>query len=169
MTGKRFTEQKLQRDVAPNIAALRAEGLDTASIQRLFEHRPGLLNAKRVTFSSALAALRRLAALLPDDPRAVQAPPGATQLGVALWLYPSSAGRLLTRANLGSLIDGNLQLQRQLGVSDAATAVALFQNTADFVTNFERAEAMVAHLQRLQATSALSEEQGACCSVQVLL
>ncbi|KAI7843454.1 hypothetical protein COHA_002932 [Chlorella ohadii] len=156
-SGERLTEKKLQRDLAPNIAALRAEGLDTASIERLFEQLPSLLTATQETFASSLAALRRLAALLPDDPRAVQAPPGATQLGVALWLYPDAAARLLQRANLDSLIDGNLQLRRQLGISDAEGAKALFENLA-LVADFERAEAMVAHLQRLHASGALSSE-----------
>ncbi len=74
--GQRLTERKLQLDVAPNIAALRAEGLNTASIERLFQKFPSLLTTAHVTFASALAALRCLAALLPDNPRAVQAPPG---------------------------------------------------------------------------------------------
>ena len=83
VTGERTSEQKLRRDLAPNIAALRAEGLDTPAIEQLFEQCPKLLTITHATFSRALAALRQLAALLPDDPRAVQAPPGATQLGVA--------------------------------------------------------------------------------------
>ena len=159
VSGRQMNEEKVQRDLAPNIAALRAEGLDTASIERLFEQLPSLLTATQETFASSLAALRRLAALLPDDPRAVQAPPGATQLGVALWLYPDAAARLLQRANLDSLIDGNLQLRRQLGISDAEGAKALFENLA-LVADFERAEAMVAHLQRLHASGALSSEHG---------
>ena len=163
MTGGRITEQKLQQHLAPNIAALRAEGLDTASLEQLFEQLPSLLTATHATFSSALAALRRLAALLPDDPRAVQAPPGATQLGVALWRYPTGGACLLTLANLGILIDGNLRLRRQLGVSDAATAMALFQYSVAWVSQLERAEVMVAHLQRLQASGVLSEEQGERC------
>ncbi len=159
-TGERVTEQKLQRDVAPNIVALRAEGLDTASIERLFEQYPPLLTATQTTLSSSLAALRQLAALVPNDPRAVQAPPGATPLGVAVWLYPAAAAYLLTRTNLGSLIDSNLQLRRQLGISGAKTAKALLKKSSALVSNFERAEAMVAHLQRLQASGALSAEQG---------
>ena len=118
VTGTRISAEKVQRDLAPNIAALRAEGLDTASIERLFKQKPGLLKATHGTFSGSLTVLRQLAALLPDDPRAVQAPLGATQLGVALWLYPSAATHMLFRANLGSLIDGNLQLLQRLGVSD---------------------------------------------------
>ncbi len=159
VTGTRIREEKVQRDLAPSIAALRAEGLDTASIERLFMKLPRLLTATQETFASALAALRLLAALLPDDPRTVQAPPGATQLGMALWLYPSSA-HILFRANLGSLIDGNLQLWRQLGLSDSETAVGLFQHPSALVSNFERAEAMVAHLQHLQASGTLSAEHG---------
>ena len=157
--GVQITEQKLQRDLAPNIAALQAEGLGTASVERLFVQFPRLLTSTHATFSSSLAALRQLALLLPDDPRAVQAPPGATQLGAALWLYPAAA-QLLARVNLASLIDGNLRLRRQLGVSDAATAAAVFRHHATLVSNVEGAEAMVSHLQRLQASGELSEEQG---------
>ena len=98
--------------------------------------------------------------LLPDELRAVQAPPGATQLGVALWLYPTAAARLLAQANLGSLIDGNLWLRRRLGISDAQTAKALFKDHSLLVSSIEREEAMVTHLQRLQASGALSAEQG---------
>ena len=159
VTGKLLTEDKLQRGLAPNIASLRAEGLDTATIEQLFGQCPGLLTTTHATFSSSLAALRQLAALLPDDPRAVQAPAGATQLGVALWRYPSAAAYLLTRTNLPGLIDGNLRLRRQLGISDAKTAAALL-NKVMLVNNFERAEAMVAHLQHLQASGELSAEQG---------
>ena len=159
-SGKRFTAQKLQQGLAPNIAALRAEGLDTATIERLFQAYPSLLNTIHTTFSSSLAALRQLAPLLPDDPRTVQAPPGATPLGVALWRYPTAAACFLTRTNLASLNDGNLRLRRQLGISDAATASALFSNLTVMVSSFERAEAMVAHLQRLQASGELSAQQG---------
>ncbi len=151
-----MTEAKVQRDVAPKVAALRAEGLDTASIGALFEQYPVLLTTKHATFASALAALRQLAARLPDDPRAVQAPPGATQLGVALWIYPSAAALLLTRTNLGSLIERNLRLRQRLGISDAATTKVLFERSSALVSKFERAEAMVAHLQGLQASGALS-------------
>ena len=158
-TGRKLTAQKLQRGLAPNIASLRAEGLDTATIEQLFGQYPNLLTTTHATFSSSLAALRQLAALLPDDPRAVQAPAGATQLGVALWRYPSAAAYLLTRTNLPGLIDGNLRLRRQLGISDAKTAAALL-NKVMLVNNFERAEAMVAHLQHLQASGELSAEQG---------
>ncbi|KAI7843432.1 hypothetical protein COHA_002910 [Chlorella ohadii] len=158
VSGRRINEAKVQRDLAPNIAALRAEGLDTASIEKLFRQLPRLLTATQETFSSSLAALQQLAALLPDDPRAVQAPPEATQLGVALWLYPTAAAGLLARTNVGSLINGNLQLRRRLGISDAETAVALFKRKAALVADFERAEAMVAHLQGLQASGALSQE-----------
>ncbi len=160
VSGRQMAEEKVQRDLAPNIAALQSEGLDAASIERLFEQCPMLLTTTLETFASALAALRQLAALLPDGPRAVQAPPGATQLGVALWRYSTSVARLLARANLGSLIDGNLGLRRQLGVSDAATAARLLRQNSALVSDFERAEAMVAHLQRLQASGALSAEQG---------
>ena len=160
ITGKRITEAKLHRDLAPNIAALQVEGLDTASVEWLFRRRPKLLTTAHATFSSSLAALRQLAALLPDDPRAVQAPAGATQLGAALWLYPTAAAHLLARVNLASLIDGNLRLRRQLGISDAKTAAAFFRQQAVLVTNFERAEAMVAHVQRQQASGELSQEQG---------
>ena len=159
-TGRKLTAQKLQRGLAPNIASLRAEGLDTATIEQLFGQYPNLLTTTHATFSSSLAALRQLAALLPDDPRTVQAPPGATQLGGALWLFPTAAARLLAQANLASLIDGNLRLRRQLGISDAATAAALFRQQAVLVSNFERAEAMVAHLQHLQASGELSAEEG---------
>ena len=169
VSGRQMNECKVQRDLAPNIAALRAEGLDTATIERLLGQFPGLLTTTHATFSSALAALRQLVALMPDDPRAVQAPPGATRLGVALCLYPTAGAHLLSRANLGSLIDGNLRLRRQLGVSNAATAVALFQNHSALVSKLERSEAMVAHLQCLRACGALSAEQGECCCVQVLL
>ncbi len=155
-----MTAAKVQRDVAPKVAALRAEGLDSASIGALFERFPVLLTTKHATFASALAALRQLAALLPDDPRTVQAPPGATQLGVAMWLYPTSAARMLTRTNLGSQIESNLRLRRRLGISDAATAKALFEQPLAFVSKFERAEAMAAHLQGLQASGALTQEQG---------
>ncbi len=155
-----MTEAKVQRDVAPNIAALRSEGLDTAGIERLFEQLPNLLTPTQATFSSSLASLRQLAALLPDEPRAVQAPPGVTQLGVALWLYPTAAAFLLMRTNLGSLIDSNLRLRRRLGINDQDTAIGLFKQYSTLVTNFERAEAMVAHLQGLQASGALSAEQG---------
>ena len=160
VTGTRTTEQKLQRDLAANIAALRAEGLDTATIEQLFGQYPKLLTTTHATFSSSLAALRHVAALLPNEPRAMQAPSGATQLGATLWLYPTAAAYLLTRTNLASLIDGNLRLRRQLGISDAATAAALFRNKTALVSKFERAEAMAAHLQRLQADGELSEEQG---------
>ena len=159
-TGQRLTEQKLQRNLGANIAALRAEGLDTPAIQRLFEAYPGLLVTTRESFTNALAALHQLAALLPHDPQAVQAPPEATQLGVALWLYPSGSAYCLARANLGSLIDGNLRLRRRLGISDAATAAAIFKNGPALVSDFERAEAMVAHLQRRQAAGALTAQQG---------
>jgi hypothetical protein len=159
--GNRTTEQKLQRDLAPNIAALRADGLDTPSIERLFLRRLKLLTTTHATFSSALAAMRRLAALLPDDPRAVQAPLGATQLGVALWLYPTASARMLARANLASLIEGSLRLRRQLGISDAAAAGLLKDSRSALVTNVERAEAMVAYLQRLQASGQLSARQAA--------
>lgn len=37
ISGSRMSEERVQRDVAPNIAALRAEGLDTATIERIFE------------------------------------------------------------------------------------------------------------------------------------
>ena len=160
VSGRQMSEDKVQRDLAANIAALRAEGLDTASIERLFEQKPILLTATHGTFASALTALRQLVALLPDDPRAVQAPPGATQLGVAMWLYPYAAAHLLSRANLDSLIDGNLHLRRRLGISDADTAAALFKDRTLLVSNFERAETMAAHLQRLQASGAMSAEQG---------
>ncbi|PRW33796.1 [cytidine(C)-cytidine(C)-adenosine (A)]-adding enzyme [Chlorella sorokiniana] len=157
--GNRTTEQKLQRDLAPNIAALRADGLDTPSIERLFLRRLKLLTTTHATFSSALAAMRRLAALLPDDPRAVQAPLGATQLGVALWLYPTASARMLARANLASLIEGSLRLRRQLGIGDATAAAGLFKGLSALVINVGRAEVMVAHLQRLQASGELSAEQ----------
>ena len=160
VAGKRITEDKLQQNLAPNIAALRVEGLDTATVEQLFQAFPKLLTTAHATFSSSLAALRQLAALLREDPRAVQAPPGATQLGVALWLYPTASAYLLTRANLASLIGGNLQLRRQLGISDAETAAALFRRHGCLVSNFERAEALVAHLQHLQAGGELSQEQG---------
>ncbi len=160
VSGRQMAEEKVQRDLAPNIAALQSEGRDTASMERIFEQFPLLLTTTHKTFASALAALQRLAALLPGDPRAVQAPPGATQLGVVLWLYPTTSALLLRRANLGSLIDGNLRLRRRLGISDADTAAGLFKHYAALVTNFERAEAMVAHLQRLQASGALSAEHG---------
>ncbi len=160
VSGRQMSEEQVQRDVAPNMTALRAEGLDTASIQRIFEQHPKLLTATHITLSSALAALRQLAALLPADPRSVQAPPGATQLGVALWLYPAAAARLLAYADLGSLIEGNLRLRQRLGISDAQTAVGLFKDASLLVSNFDRAEAMVAHLQRLQASGALSSEHG---------
>ena len=160
VSGSRMGEEKVQRDVAANMAALRAEGLDTASIERLFEQNPRLLTATHDTFASALAALRQLAAQLPGNPRAVQAPPGATQLGVALWLYPTAAAFLLMRTNLGSLIDSNLRLRQRLGINDQDTAIGLFKQYSTLVTNFERAEAMVAHLQGLQASGALSAEQG---------
>ena len=159
-TGQKFTAQKLQRDLAPNIAALQAEGLDTATIELMFQQFPGLLTSTHATFSSSLAALRQLALLLPDDPRAVQAPPGATQLGVALWLYPTAAAQLLARVNLASLIDGNLRVRRHSGISDAQTAAGLLKDRTVLVSNFGRAEAMVAHLQHLQASGELSEEQG---------
>ena len=159
-TGQKFTAQKLQRDLAPNIAALQAEGVDKATIERMCTSYHVLLTTTHATFSSSLAALRRLAALLPDDPRAVQAPAGATQLGATLWLYPTAAAYFLTRTNLASLIDGNLRLRRQLGFSDADTAAALFRQQATLVSNFERAEAMVAHLQHLQASGELSAGQG---------
>ena len=159
-TGLKFTAQKLQRDLAPNIAALQAEGLDTATIELMFQQFPGLLTSTHATFSSSLAALRQLAALLSDEPRAVQAPPGATQLGVALWLYPTAAAQLLARVNLASLIAGNLQVRRQSGISDAQTAAGLLKDRTVLVSNFGRAAAMVAHLQHLQASGELSEEQG---------
>ena len=66
-TGQKFTAQKLQRDLEPNIAALRAEGLDTASAEQLFVQYPDLLTTTRTTFSSSLAALRQLAVLLPGE------------------------------------------------------------------------------------------------------
>ncbi len=75
-------------------------------------------------------------------------------------MYPTAAARLLQRANLGSLIDGNLRLRRRLGISDAETAIKMFKTNACLVTKFEWAEAMVAHLQHLQASGALSAEQG---------
>ena len=160
VTAARISEDKLQRDLAPTIAALRAEGLDTATIEQLFGQYPNLLTTSQETFNGSLAALRRLADLLPDDPRAVQAPPGATPLGAVLWLYPTAAAHLLARVNLASMIGGNLRLRRQLGISDADTAAALFRQKATLVSNFERAEAMVAHLQRLQASGELSAKQG---------
>ena len=104
--------------------------------------------------------LRKLAVPLPDDARTVQAPPGATQLGLALWLYPNASAYLLALRNLGSLVDGNLRLRRQLGISDAATAAAVFKYSTALVSDFERAEAMAAHLQRLQAAGTLTAEQG---------
>lgn len=130
-----------------------------------FRLTPPLLTSTHTTFSSSLAALRQLAALLPDDPRALQASPGATQLGVALWLYPTAAAQLLARVNLASLIAGNLRVRRQSGISDANTAAALFRQHAALVVNFERAEAMVAHLQRLQASGELSAEQVAALAL----
>ncbi|KAI7843466.1 hypothetical protein COHA_002942 [Chlorella ohadii] len=168
ISGSRMSEEKVQRDVAPNIAALRAEGLDTASIERLFAQYPTLLTVSHATFSGSLTALRQLAALLPDDPRAVQAPSEATQLGVALWLYPTAGAQLLSRTNLGSLIDGNLRLRRRLGISDAQTALGLFTYYPALLTDFERAEAMVAHLQHLQADGTLSAEQVACLALTAL-
>ncbi|PRW33911.1 hypothetical protein C2E21_7229 [Chlorella sorokiniana] len=87
------------------------------------------------------------------------APAAATQLGVALWRFPTGAAYLLSRTNLASLIERNLRLRRQLGISDAATATALFQSQGALVSKFERAEVMVAHLQRLQASGELSAEQ----------
>ena len=160
VTGKRFYQQKVARDLAPNIAALLGEGLDTAAIERLYVKHPALLNATHRKFTSALEGLRRLAALLPDEPCAVQAPAGATQLGVALWRYPGAAARLLLHGSLASRIDGNLQLRQQLGVSPAQTARSIFQASAVLALDLQRAEAMVVHLQRLRASGELSAKQG---------
>lgn len=146
--------------MAPSIAALRAEGLDTASVERLFVRRLALLTTSRDTFNGSLETLRQLAALLPDDPCAVQAPPGATQLGVTLWRYPTAAAYLLTRANLASMVASNLRLRRQLGISDAATIAAFFRHKAALVSNLKRGEAMVAHLQSLQFGCDLPADQG---------
>ena len=77
----------------------------------------------------------------------MQAPPGATQLGVALWLYPTAGARLLTDSNLGSLLDSNLRLWRQLGISNAEAARALFKNARVLTSDMKKAAAMVAHLQ----------------------
>jgi hypothetical protein len=89
--GSSFSEAKVRDDLSPNIAALRAEGPDTASVERLYEAYPKLLNTTRATFDGALAVLRQLAERLPEDPRAVQAPEGAARLGRALWLYRTAA------------------------------------------------------------------------------
>lgn len=121
---------------------------------------PRLLTTTHETFQSALAALRPLAPLLPDDPRAVQAAAGTTQLGMVLWLCPGAAD-LLQFADLASQIEANLQLRRQLGISDAETCHALLQNNAVLAPDLKRAEAMLAHLQHLQARGALSSDEGA--------
>lgn len=167
VTGTRYSQQKVERDLVPTIADLRAEGLDTTTIERLFVQRPDLLNTTRDTFSSALDALRPLAALVvPASAHAVQAPEGATELGVALFLYPTAAARLLTHTNLASLIDGNLRLRRQLGISDAETVHAAFKNHAVLVPDIDRAATKVAHLQGLHVSGKLSAEEGVLPAVR---
>ena len=162
VNGQRTTDAKIETDLAPSIALLRAEGLDTPAIQRLYEQLPDLLTTSHAVFSSALAALRQLVQQLPEDPLAVQAPLGATRLGVALFLFPSAAAELLTRRNLGSLLDNNVRLRRQLGMSDAEAALALLRNQAAMISDAQRAETMVAHLLGLQSSGALLADQGGC-------
>ncbi|PRW33932.1 hypothetical protein C2E21_7208 [Chlorella sorokiniana] len=157
--GTRTSQQKVEQDLVPNIAALRAVGLDTATIERLYVSRPLLLHTSNATCIGALEVPRPLAALLPGDPCAVQAPPRATQLGVALWLYPAPAAELLRRRNLARLISGNLPLRQRLGISGSATAQAIFSNSAVLASDMQQAEALAAHLQRLQASGQLSAEQ----------
>ncbi|PRW33859.1 putative uncharacterized protein isoform A [Chlorella sorokiniana] len=156
VTGRRYSQQKVAQDLAPNIAALLGEGLDTPAIERLFTAQPNLLTATHSKFASSLAALRQLADLLPDDPRSAQAPSGATQLGLAILRRPGSVARLLQRGAPARLIGGNLRLRRQLGVSGSATAHAIFTNSAVLASDLQQAEALVAHLQRLQASGELS-------------
>ena len=100
VSGKQCSIDKVQRDLAPNMAALRREGLTTADRQWLCEAHPKLLTTKRMTFMSSLAVVRDLAEHLDSSSLPSPEPASHTAGGRAhrlpwQWCIPAYAEQQL--------------------------------------------------------------------------
>ena len=144
VSGKQCSIDKVQRDLAPNMAALRREGLTTADRQWLCEAHPKLLTTKRMTFMSSLAVVRDLAEHLDSSSLPSPDPP-LTRLGAALIAYPGSGAYQLMR-NSSYITAAQQALHEELGVSDAEFAAAVFKHSVICFRDTACAKCMVQHL-----------------------
>ena len=141
--GTQYSEQKVQENLALNVAALRQEGLDTGTIEQLYQQQGGvLLHTTQATFSSSLAVLRQLAELLPNDNRRLLAPVTATRLGAALYLYPTSSAKLLSGRS-SRITSTEKLLHELLGIGPAEVASALFKYVRLLIAKPDRARRAV--------------------------
>jgi hypothetical protein len=142
--GARMTAGKVQHNLAPNIAALRKEGLTTADLEELFSAYPSLLYTTHDTFMGSLAVLRGLVDQLDINKLRPYDPP-LTRLGVVLNQFRTSAAYLLSRG--GSYITATQHfLQDELDMSTAEFAAAVFQNSGILIKDTAGAKCMVKHL-----------------------
>jgi hypothetical protein len=164
---KKYLADKVQRDLAPSIAALRKEGLTTDTLELMYEAQPALLTTTHGTLMSSLAVLRDLADQLGSKQLRPYDPP-FTRLGAALRDYPGSGTYLLTRTS--SYITSTQQLlQDELDVSSAEFAAALFKNRSILVRDTASAQRMAKHLLQVYNGDKKQGEAALGCLSQCLI
>ena len=155
VSSERYPPDKVQRDLAPNMAALRKEGLATRNLKRLCEAQPAFCTTTHHTFISSLAVSRDLAEDLDSSSLPPLDPP-LTRLGAALIAYPGSGAYQLTR-NSSCITTAQRLLHEELGVSSAEFAAAVFKHCAILFGDPARAKQMAKHLQHVYGRVATGE------------
>ena len=147
VSGKQYSADKVQRNLAPNMAALQREGLTTPNLEHLYMRRPLLYSTTHDTFMSSLAVVRDLAEHLDSSSLPPLDPP-LTRLGAALIAYPGSGAYLLMLTS-STIAAAQRLLHDELGVSSAEFAAEVFKNTAILFRDTARARRMAKHLQHV--------------------